>query len=62
MEEWLAFATDKAVLLIDAMALLVIVFGTLQAFASGLRAVVSGSPLADERPLGSAMVAGSSSD
>jgi uncharacterized membrane protein len=40
MEEWLVFATDKAVLIINAMALVVIVLGTVQAFVSGFWAVL----------------------
>ena len=37
MEEWLVFATEKAFLLINAMALVVIVVGTVEAFFSCLR-------------------------
>ena len=37
MEGWLAFATENSVLLIDAMALVVIVVGTVEAFFSCLR-------------------------
>jgi uncharacterized membrane protein len=36
MAEWLAFATEYAVLVIDAMALLVIASGTVQAFVTGI--------------------------
>lgn len=37
MNDWLVYATDKAVILIDAMALVIIVIGTVEAFVSGLR-------------------------
>jgi uncharacterized membrane protein len=37
VEGWLAFATENSVLLIDAMALLVIVVGSVEAFFSCLR-------------------------
>jgi uncharacterized membrane protein len=36
MAEWLAFATEYAVLAIDTMALLVIIAGTVQAFVNGI--------------------------
>lgn len=36
MEAWLIFATEKAILLIDAMALVIIVIGTVEAFVTGL--------------------------
>ena len=35
--EWLVFATEKAVLVINALALLVIVIGTIEAFIRGMR-------------------------
>jgi hypothetical protein len=37
MREWLVVATEGAVLVIDAMALLVIAYGTLRAFIGGLQ-------------------------
>ena len=37
MEGWLVYATEKSILLIDAMALVIIVAGTVEAFVSGLR-------------------------
>jgi uncharacterized membrane protein len=40
MREWLIFATETTILVIDAMALVVIVFGTVEAFASGLRLMI----------------------
>ena len=36
MEDWLVEATKAAILIIDAMALLTIVFGTVEAFVSGV--------------------------
>jgi uncharacterized membrane protein len=36
MEEWLHFVTREAVVVIDAMALIVIVIGTIEAFFTGL--------------------------
>jgi uncharacterized membrane protein len=43
MKEWLSVATETAVLLIDAMALVIVVFGTLEAFFSGLFAMFTGT-------------------
>ena len=40
MEEWLIFATRQAILLIDAMALVIIFAGTVEAFVTGLRFIV----------------------
>ena len=37
MKEWLVYATEHAVVLIDAMALVVIAIGTVEAFISGLQ-------------------------
>jgi uncharacterized membrane protein len=39
MKEWLAFVTDYAVLIINAMALLVIAIGTIEMFSRCVRAV-----------------------
>jgi len=36
MEEWLIFLTRKSVVVIDAMALLIIVFGTIEVFVAAL--------------------------
>src|SRR5262245_458748 len=41
MKEWLAIVTEHAIVLIDGMALLLIVFGTLESFIIGCRAMVS---------------------
>jgi uncharacterized membrane protein len=37
MREWLVIVTEQAVVVIDAMATLVIIFGTVEAFIDGLR-------------------------
>ena len=42
MQEWLIFATDKAVFLISAMALVVILIGTVEAFIGGILAMLAG--------------------
>jgi uncharacterized membrane protein len=44
MREWLQWIAEQAVLIISAMALLVIVVGTLRAFVSALRAIFSPLP------------------
>lgn len=41
MKEWLATVTEFSILVIDALALLVIVLGTLEAFVNGLRVMLS---------------------
>jgi len=41
MKEWLIVATGYAVTLIDALALIIIVFGTIEAFFAGLRVMFS---------------------
>jgi uncharacterized membrane protein len=48
MREWLVVATEYAVLAIDALALLIIVYGTAEAFISGLHLAFS-SPSGRER-------------
>ncbi len=37
MKEWLIFATENAIVLIDFLALAIIVIGTVEAFFAGLR-------------------------
>ena len=49
MEDWLAFATHYSVLLIDAIALVVIVLGTVVACLSGLRLTLAGAATSHER-------------
>jgi uncharacterized membrane protein len=41
MNEWLVFLTERAVTLIDGIALLVVVIGTVEAFVSVLRSLVT---------------------
>lgn len=48
MKEWLTVLTEYAVVIIDAMALVIIVIGTVEAFISGLRLMLS-SPSGHER-------------
>ncbi|MBR1271252.1 DUF1622 domain-containing protein [Bradyrhizobium sp. AUGA SZCCT0222] len=48
MKQWLVFATENAVVFIDALALVIIVVGTVEAFFGGLRAML-GSPSGHER-------------
>lgn len=42
MKEWLAFATHYAVIVIDAMALIIIFVGTVEAFFAGIKAMLTG--------------------
>ena len=48
MKEWLIFATETAVLAIDAMALVIILFATVQAFAAAV-AVMLGIASGEDR-------------
>lgn len=48
MEEWLTVITEHAVVIINAMALLMIAFGTIEAFIRGLRALISASATGNE--------------
>jgi uncharacterized membrane protein len=48
MKEWLILATEKAVIMIDALALVIIVIGTIEGFVSAFRAMFS-SPAGHER-------------
>jgi uncharacterized membrane protein len=48
LKQWLVFATENAIIIIDALALVVIVVGTVEAFFGGLRAML-GSPSGHER-------------
>ena len=48
MKEWLIFVTEQTVIVIDALALIVIVIGTIEAFISAARAMFS-SPTGHER-------------
>jgi len=44
MREWLVVATEYAVFAIDALALVIIVYGTAEAFIGGLRLMFSSPP------------------
>ena len=48
MKEWLIFATENAIVLIDILALIIVLIGTVEAFFGGLRAMLS-SPTGHER-------------
>lgn len=48
MKEWLAFVTESAIVVIDAMALVIILVGTIEAFFSSLRLMLA-SPSGHER-------------
>jgi len=48
MKEWLIFATEQTVIVIDALALIIIVIGTVEAFVSAMRAMFF-SPTGHER-------------
>lgn len=48
VKEWLILSTNYAIVLIDAMALIVILVGTIEAFFSGLRVLLS-SPSGHEK-------------
>jgi uncharacterized membrane protein len=41
MKEWLVFAAQQAVIVIDAMALIIVFVGTVEAFFSGIRVMFS---------------------
>jgi uncharacterized membrane protein len=41
MKQWLIFATENAIVIIDAMAFVIVVIGTVEAFFSGVRAMLS---------------------
>ena len=41
MREWLVLGTENAIVIIDALALLIIVAGTIEAFVGGLRLLLS---------------------
>lgn len=48
MKQWLIFATENAIVFIDALALVIVVVGTVEAFVGGLRAMLA-SPTGHER-------------
>lgn len=51
MREWLVSATELVVLVIDAMALLVIVVGTVAAFVAAVKAVLTSMPGHERRAI-----------
>jgi uncharacterized membrane protein len=48
MKEWLVYATENAIIMIDALALVIVAIATVEAFIGGLRAML-GSPTGHER-------------
>lgn len=48
MKEWLVIITENAIILIDILALIIVLVGTIEAFFFGLRAMLS-SPTGHER-------------
>lgn len=48
VKEWLVFITENSIVLIDILALIIVLIGTIEAFFSGLRAMLS-SPTGHER-------------
>ncbi len=51
MEEWLIHLTEGAVVVINAFALVVVLYGTVEAFAAAVRIVVAGPIPEDDRSL-----------
>ena len=49
MREWLIAVTEYAIVVIDAMALVIVLFGTVEAFVSGLRLMLAGTTTNIER-------------
>lgn len=49
MREWLVICTEHAVLLVDTLALVIVLFGTLEAFIAGLRLMLAGTENSIER-------------
>lgn len=43
MKEWLVTGTEYTILFIDTMALVIVLFGTIEAFVSGLRMMLAGT-------------------
>jgi len=44
MEEWLIYLTEQSILIVDGLALVIIMFGTVEAFLGALRLVLKPSP------------------
>jgi uncharacterized membrane protein len=49
MKEWLVIVTEYAVLFVDTLALVIVLFGTLEAFIAGLRLMLAGTENSTER-------------
>jgi uncharacterized membrane protein len=49
MREWLTVVAELTIVVIDAMALVVIVVGTVEAFIAGMRMLLIGEPTGDKR-------------
>ncbi|MBD2746660.1 DUF1622 domain-containing protein [Microvirga sp. BT688] len=49
MKEWLVTVTEYAVLLVDTLAFVIVLFGTLEAFIAGLRLMLAGTENSIER-------------
>lgn len=49
MREWLILATELTIPVIDAMALVIILVGTIQAFVTGMRMLLAGESAGDKR-------------
>jgi uncharacterized membrane protein len=49
MKEWLVFATENAILVIDAIALIIILVGTIEAFFGGLRVMLGSAKGHEQR-------------
>jgi len=49
MKEWLITVTEYTIVVIDAMALVIVLFGTVEAFVSGLRMMLAGTATNIER-------------
>lgn len=49
MREWLMIVTEQAVVAIDAMAMLIVVIGTVEAFIDGLRAIFTSKSSHEKR-------------
>jgi uncharacterized membrane protein len=52
MREWLVLVTENATVVIDALALVIIVVGTIEAFAGGLRLLLSAPSGKERRDVG----------
>jgi uncharacterized membrane protein len=52
MREWLVLVTEKAIVIIDALALVIVIGGTIEAFVGGLRLLLSPPPGQSRRDVG----------